>query len=89
MKQSPVLTALIVLLIVPLAWASTAKASEITEKNKAAFSQEHYDLLIKSVITARYKLFITSFFMKLKPLFSGLTLPRESFKKAPASLGKK
>ena len=48
MKQSLVLTALIVLLIVPLAWASTAKASEITEQNKAAFSQEHYDLLIKS-----------------------------------------
>jgi hypothetical protein len=48
MKQSIVLTVLTMLFVVPLAWTSTAKASEMTERNEAAFSKEHYDLLIKS-----------------------------------------
>ncbi len=43
-------------------------------------------LLIKIVIPDRYKLFITNNFSEAKPVFSGLTLLRESFRTAPVSL---
>jgi hypothetical protein len=44
------------------------------------------ELLIKLVIPDGYKLFITNKFSGRKPVFSGLTLLRESFRKAPVSL---
>ena len=44
------------------------------------------ELFIKLVIPDGYKLFITKNFPGRKPVFSGLTLFRESFRKAPVSL---